>query len=318
MKHPFLLAMVLVAGPTFAQQGPAPAQTAQVAPKRIAPIRASDLSPPIPIVQGIIDSAVKEQAAYILTPEQVELLKTTSSDARKANLSQYPQGFIAKPVSRSFTIDADSMQQTRMVRTSAGSISSLVFTDLNGNPWLIKSVSFDCGSFTDGASCGTGATAGVRSPTNIVKMQPMVPYAYGNIVIELEEMASPIIFMLSAGQGSEMDVRVDVRVAGKNPSAKPQAISLDQMPEHDTAMGYFLDGVAPSGAAKLKISGGQAEAWVLNGALYLRTRLSVLSPAFTNKVGSADGINVFKYFSVVPQLLASVNGKPTTLYVSGY
>lgn len=291
---------------------------APVAVKRFdAPVTAAELSPPIPIVRGVVDAAVKEQAAYILTPDQIELLKQSSSEARKANISPYPRGTISKPVSRSFNIDSDSMQQTRMIRLSAGAITSLVFTDMNGNPWLIKSSAFDCGNFNDGTCNAQGAGAS-KSPTNIMKIQPVVPYAYGNIVIELEDMASPIIFMMSAGQANETDVRIDARVAGRNPNAKPQAISLDRMPEHDSAMGYFLDGVAPQGATKVKISGGQAEGWVLNGALYLRTRLSVLSPAFMNKVGSADGINVFKYFSVVPQLLASVDGKPTTLYVSGF
>lgn len=310
-------AMAQTPSPT---QLPAKPSSAPIPIKRIeqiGPVTAADLSPPIPIIRGIVDAAVREQAAYILTPEQVEVLKKASSEVRKANVSQYPDGFISKPVSRSFSIDSDSMQQTRMVRLSAGAITSMVFTDMSGNPWLIKSVSFDCGNFNDG-TCNSAAGGANQKPTNIVKIQPVIPYAYGNIVIELEDMASPIIFMLSAGQSNETDIRIDARIAGRNPNAKPQAIFLERMPEHDMAMGNFLDGVAPDGAIRLKITGGQAEGWVLNGALYLRTRLSVLSPAFVNKVGSADGINVFKYFSVVPQLLASVDGKPTTLYISGY
>lgn len=320
MKKKNFLVMVALGIGTMAwaqQQGSSPSSSQQRLPA-LPQIKASDLAPKIPIVRGIVDNVVDEQRAYILTGEQIEKLKDTASNARKANVSPYPSGQIAKPVSRAYYIDADSAQQTRMIRLSAGIISSFVFSDTNGNPWLIKSVSFDCSLFSDGVTCQNNQQGKSSSPTNILKMQPIQPYAYGNVVVELEESGSPINFMLSTGQSTENDVRIDVRVSGRNPNAKPQIISLDRMPEHDMAMGDFLDGVAPQTAVKLQISGGKAEAWLLNGALYIRTRLSILSPAFTNKVGSADGLNVFKYYSVVPQLLASVNGKTSTLFVSGY
>lgn len=56
-------------------------------------------------------------------------------------------------------------------------------------------------------------------------------------------------------------------------------------------MGFHL-----KGARRLDVTGNKAEAWALDGALYLRTRVSVLSPAFKNHVGSADGMHVYKFF----------------------
>lgn len=278
-------------------------------------IKPADASPPIPIVKGLVDGIVKEKAGIIMTPEQIELLKSSQGAARQAVISPYPNGKIAKPVSRSYYIDGSANQEMRLVRLSSGVISTFVFSDANGTPWLVKNVSLDCRLFSDGVTCGGGA---VPRETNIVKVWATTPYSYGNIVVELEGHPTTVMFMLAAGQSDENDVSVNVRVAGRNPNATPQTITLDKLPDHDSSMGYFLDGVPPPGASKLKVSGGDAEAWLLDGALYLRTRMSVLSPAFTDKVGSADGISVFKYFSVVPQLLASVNGKTTTLYVTGY
>lgn len=280
--------------------------------------QAAQSLPPIPVVRDLVEDEVQERRAYILTPRQIDLLKKDVSEARQANITPYPSGKIAKPVSRAFTIDPDVTQQPRLIRLSAGMISTLVFSDQNGNPWLIKSVSFDCNLFDDGAACGKNQAAGARSPTNILKLQPVTPYSYGNIVVELEELTSPINFILATGQSDETDLTLSARVVGRNPNAKPQNISLERMPEHDGMMGYFLDGVAPKGATKLKVGGGSAEAWQHNGALYIRTRLSILSPAFTDHAGSADGMHVFKYQSVFPQLLASVNGVTTMLYVSGF
>lgn len=314
MKKVITLFAMAFASSSYAQQG---AQQPVPAP---IPVKASDLSAPIPIIRGVVDGVVKEQQAYILTKEQIEALKESSSEARRANVSPYPHGVIAKPVMRSITEDDDSSSVTRsprIIRLSQGTITSLVFGDMNGNPWLVKSVSFDCALFTDGVTCPD--SGGQKPPpTNTVKIAARQPYSYGNIVIELEDRGAPLTYMLATGQSDENDVSVRVRVSGRNPNAKPQAIALENMPEHDGAMGYFLDGVAPQGAVKLSVTGGNADAWILNGALYVRTRLSILSPAFTNRVGNSDGLSVFKYRAVVPQLLASINGKPTTLFVSGY
>lgn len=304
MKYLIAAILTLAAGTSLAEDQTDPAK---------------NVSLPIPIIKRVVDDVVKEQQAIVLTPEQIESIKRTTSKARETEPFQYPGQFIAKPVVRSFHIEADSTQQPRMIRLFMGTLTSLVFSDLDGNPWLIKSASFDCGQFEDGKICGRSQNQKADSaPTNIVTLQPTKPYAYGNIVIELEGLPSPVTFMLSTGQSAENDIRIEARVAGRNPNAKPQPIVFTKMPEHDPMMGYFLDGVPPQGAERLKIGGGEAEGWKLNGALYLRTRLSMLSPAFTDHVGSADGTHVYKFFSVVPNILASVNGKPLTLFVSGY
>lgn len=305
-----VVALLLVASAAFAQ-ATGPTDTSK-------PVTPYDVSPPIPIIKEVVDSVVKEQQAIVLTPEQLESVKRTTAKARESEPFQYPNKFIAKPVNRSFYIEPDATEQPRMVRLFLGTITSFVFSDINGNPWLISSVSFDCGQFDDGKTCQRGNSQGTPTPTNIVKLQPMKPYAYGNIVVELEGLPSPVTFMLSTGQSNENDIRIEARVYGRNPNAKPQTIVLDKMPEHDPFMGDFLDGVPPKGAQRLKIGGGQADGWMVNGALYLRTRLSILSPAFTNHVGSADGMNVYKFFSVIPNLFASANGKTMTLFVSGY
>lgn len=297
--HTFLICLAATALPAFAQN------------KNL---------PPIPVSREMVEAEVEQQRAYILTPEQIELLKKDATAARKANISPYPNGVIAKPVSRTMEIDPDIAQQPRLLRLSAGMISTIVFSDRNGNPWLIKSVSFDCSQFEDGASCQSAgkAATGKAVPTNILKIQPITPVAYGNIVIELEDVTSPVNFMLAAGQSDETDITISARVAGRNPNAKPQAITLDRMPEHDNLLIDFLNGVAPSGAMRLAVAGGAAEAWQFQGALYIRTRLVILSPAFKDHAGSADGIHVYKYQSVFSQLLASSSGVTTTLQVSGF
>lgn len=277
------------------------------------------MSPPVPILKATVDSIVQEQSQLVLTPEQIEQLKAGSAKARQQMVSPYPKNKIAKSVVRSFYIEPDGSQAPRLVRLSSGSITALVFSDTNGNPWFVKSVSLDCNSFTDGTSCNDQQQGGAdkRGPTNIVKLQPKLMYAYGNIVVELEDLASPIIFLLTAGESNEVDASISARVAGRNPNARPQIIAMDRIPDADAAMGGFLDGVPPQGATKLKVGGGHAEAWTFKDKLYLRTRHTLLSPSFINHVGSADGMHVYAFDRIYPSLLVSINGKGSALSVSG-
>ncbi|WP_454727984.1 MULTISPECIES: DotH/IcmK family type IV secretion protein [Cupriavidus] len=274
-------------------------------------------TPPVPIVQETVNSAVQEQRALVLTPEQIEQLKLGAANARKQMVTPYPQNKIAKPVSRPFYIDPDAVQPPRMVRLTSGWITPLVFSDTNGNPWLVKSVSLDCSLITDGVSCGEQGASKGAAPTNIVKLQPKLMYAYGNVVVELEDLPSPLTFVVTVGQSDEVDAQIPVRVSGRNPNAKPQIIAMDRVPESDTSMGGFLDGVPAQGAVRLKVGGSGADAWMLNGKLYLRTRHTLLSPAFVNHVGSADGMHVYAFNRVYPSLLVSIDGKASALNISG-
>jgi len=279
-----------------------------------------DVMAPIPIVREVVDGVVNEQRAVILRPDQLESIRNDQNKLRQQNVFQYPNKFVAKPVTRSITIHPGSTEEPRMVRLFMGTVSTFVFSDMNGNPWFISEVSFDCQLFDDGVTCGRGQKP--TAPTNIIKLQaqPNQPYAYGNMVVQLEGLNDTVIFMLSTGQSDQNDVKILARIEGRNPNAKPEITVVDRLPENDPMMGYFLDGVPPPGAALLKVAGGDSSTrvWSFNGSLYVRTRLTLVSPAFKNHVGSADGTHVYKFVSLFPSLLASTNGKTQNLYISGF
>lgn len=282
------------------------------------PLKKDDeLQTPVPIIRSMVNAIVAESQAQIMSPQDTDSLKTTAAAARLANVSEYPRGFIAKPVSRVFDLDVDSSEAPRLVRLSSGSITSLVFTDNFGNPWLIKSRSIDCQQFNDNVCESKGQGSTQAAPTNILKVSPKTPYAYGNVVVELEDLPSPIIFMIAAGQSDETDIRIEARVAGKNPGAKPQVMLVEKVLDSDSSMGAFLDGVPPTGARKLKATGGKAEIWSLNGFFYVRTRMTLLNPSFLNHSANADGLHVYKY-EQTPSIFGSIDGRTTTLSISGY
>ena len=75
-------------------------------------------------------------------------------------------------------------------------------------------------------------------------------------------------------------------------------------------MTTLLDGVASGGMTKLQVVGvdGRTTAYARSGTTYVRTPLTLLSPAWQSSVSSADGMNVYA-LSNAPVLLLSDGGE---------
>lgn len=307
-----LLCVALTVSPAFGEP-PMPQGQSASAKKPGSP------PPPLPatsIAREVVNSVVGERVDSIMTPADVSKVRTPANEYRQATLTPY-DGPVPKPVVRSIEIDPTGLSSPNIVRLWQGAISAIVFSDTNGNPWYVTSASFDKRFFSDGSDPAKQADK-LQGATNMLKLAPTAPYAYGNIVVELEGLPTALIFMLSTGNTDENDVRLDVRVKARNPGARPAIVEIDGVPEHDQSIASFVDGIPPEGAQRLRVTGGEAEAWNYKGALYLRTRLSVLSPAFRDHQANTMGMRVYKFPKQLSNVMVSLAGKATTLFLEGY
>jgi hypothetical protein len=56
-----------------------------------------------------------------------------------------------------------------------------------------------------------------------------------------------------------------------------------------------LEGVPPLDSKELKVSGGEAKAWLgKNGRMYLRTPMKVISPTWIGSARSPDGMSAYE------------------------
>jgi len=310
------------------QQSNAALQPARSASGAVTPSHGTAVQKrmPIPIapptVREFVKGAVDDMSDAILEPGDVGKIKDKVQRRRQREMTpSYPGNHMPKPIRRSIVIDPDPTQAAPVVRLSAATITSFVFSDSAGNAWNIESKSFDPGLFSDGSSrCGGDGDKndkGVR-PTNILNLYPCDQYSYGNVVVTLRGFPAPITFMLATGRSNEVDVGISARVRGVNPDAKAEIVLAEGLPEHDPVMQDFLDGVPPTSAMPLKIAGNAGQVWLYGGAMYFRSRFQVYAPAFRNHVGSADGMHVYKFVRAEPILTVSNNGRPDMLNVTGY
>lgn len=243
-----------------------------------------------------------------LTPQQIQDLKRLQIERDRARATPYP--IVADPVVRTLALDLSPGKSPPALRLSMGFQTSVVFSDGGGNPWMIESVSLNRTLFSDGQR-GMGESA---QPTNVLTLEPLSSVPYGNVTVMLKGMSTPIILILTSGQ-DKVDARVDAKVPGHNPDAYA-AVSYISSPQRDANIGYFLDGVPPEGAKRLKVTGGMgAEAWSYQNHTYLKTAADVQFPAFLHAAKSTTGVNVFRFPNKPSSVSLLAGGRATTIFI---
>ncbi|MDR6712106.1 intracellular multiplication protein IcmK [Pseudomonas hunanensis] len=330
-KH--LIASLLasaIAMPVFAnelQDAPASADAAA----QVAASQANE-APPLPPMNGlgrqvassaqvvyprpedVVNETIQDVQDSQLTAAQLELVKKLWLEREKQKATPYVSP--AKPVTRTLALDLDPGVSPPIVRLSKGQQSSIVFSDYAGQPWMIQNVSINRELFSDGRErgAGQGGQAGNVAPTNILTLDPATAAAYGNVTVTLRGLSTPIILILAAGQ-EEVDMRVDAKVPGRNPDAVAR-VALMNMPSIDNALTYFLDGVPPKEAQRLRVTGlDGVEAWSYRQNMYVKAKADAQYPAYTNAARSTTGVAVYRYAGLQNSVTFTTGGQAVTVFI---
>lgn len=237
-----------------------------------------------------------------LTPKQiVELRKVYEQSKAAAEINPFGP---PRPTSSSLMVDLSPGAAPPVVRLARGFVSTLVFLDETGSPWPVESVDL-----------GNPQNYNLQwdKKSNILMIQANASHTSANLAVRLRGQNTPVMLSLLPAQKS-VDFRVDMHVPGLGPNALPRENIVPNAPSTDLLQ--VLDGVPPSQAKQLNLTGGEGRIWLLNGNLYLRTKMTVISPAWTAVMTSTDGMHAYK-MSPVPVILASLNGQMIRLRVKG-
>lgn len=226
------------------------------------------------------------QGIIPMTPEQIELFKKKYSEARRAE-NRNINGEIA-PISRSIDLSLVPGEDLPVVRMSPGTVTTITFSDRNGKPWPVLSVT------TGDSSSFEASTAGEQGVSNILVVNPTTNWAASNMVVTLVGHPVPIVMTLDSRENTVVDYRLDVRIDKRGPNSDNTVIQDYSLPAtNDSTMMAFLDGVPPKSAERMETSHSSVEAWLYNDQMYVRTSGSILSPAYTAKSSNVSGVSVF-------------------------
>jgi intracellular multiplication protein IcmK len=258
-------------------------------------------------LEGLRDQAFSETTENLLplTPDQIRTLHSLFSGTQRAvgEIAGMPP---PRPASTSRIVNLAPGATPPIIRLAAGFVSSLVFLDGSGSPWPI-----------DSYDLGDPHSYNIQwdKKSNLLLVQAITEYRSGNLAVMLRGLNTPIMLTLLPGQRA-VDYRVDLRIPVLGPNAAPPAMQEILPGSSNPILLEVLNGIPPPGSRALKIVGRDCTVWLLNGKLYLRTRLTVLSPGWISTLSSADGMHAYE-MQQTPVILASENGKLVKLIIQG-
>jgi len=270
-------------------------------PNNARQVRAAGFAPQT----TIRDEAFKEvlNKTFPLDAQQIKTLRLeheVTQDAIHANPLVPPQ-----PISSTIHVDLSPGAHPPIVRLAAGFVSSLVFLDSTAQPWPVLDYSL-----------GNSEYFNIQwdSKTNALFVQSLKDNVTGNIAIRLAELDTPIMMSFVSGQ-REVDYRVDIQIPGRGPFATaPVVESIGSFTS--SVLLNVLDGVPPAGSVEVGVANQHGRAWIYEGRLLFRTKLTLLSPAWGATVSSSDGTRVYELVQT-PLLVASKDGKAVNITLSG-
>lgn len=240
-----------------------------------------------------------------LTPRQVvKFHQLVDESQRAASISPTVP---PKPVSTTIMVNLAPGATPPAIRLARKHVTSLVFVDSTGAPWPIAS--FDIG---DAKAINTQWDG----KSNILLIQAVSPYDDSDLVIRLVGLATPITLELVPGQ-RVVDARTDIHVPGIGPNSKDIPMGTALPNSADQLLLDVLDGIAPPGSKQLTIKGGDCQGWFLGDKMFLRSRLTLLSPGFIGRMTSPDGMIAYE-LQLSSSVLVSQYGQPIELTVEGF
>lgn len=264
-----------------------------------------------PPVENVVDETLQDIEAQQLTAEQYRRLKEINLEKERQGASPYTTP--PTPVTRTLMVNLDPGITPPVLTLAQNQLTTIVFSDLAGNPWSIESVALNRSSFTDNFQGQEPGAEARSSKQNILSIEPNSPAPYGNVTITLRGLPTPIIFMLTTAQ-KQVDMRVDAKIPGMNPDAPPN-IGLAKLPSLDDKLGLFLDGVPPPESIKLKTSADSARAWLMDGNLYVKIHADALYPAYIGAARSTSGISIYRFAKFHRALTFTKGGEAFTVFL---
>ena len=239
-----------------------------------------------------------------MSPAQIRRLRELFSEIQESS-TEIP-GVPPRPTSTSIVINLAPGAVPPVVRLSAGFVTSLVFLDATGAAWPIQA--YDIGD-------PKSFNIQWDKKSNTLLMQAMNFYKQGNLAVMLKDLNTPIMVTLLPGQKA-VDYRVDMQVPRMGPNAEPAMNGLPSGANPELLS--VLNGMSPAQARVLKVTGGECQAWIREGKLFLHTPLTIISPSWVSMMSGPDGVIHAYELPKASVILALQQGKMIKLTVEGF
>ena len=254
-------------------------------------------TPPEEDAQALFQQSLRQMMP--LSEDQIQEYRKWSDQRDRALLPVAPS-----LGSRSVRVELEPGRAPVVVRTTANIASSLVFHDATGQPWPITSV-------TNGGPQFFQILRPELPAGNLLNVMPIQAYGSANIVVTFEKKDVPLVIRLEADSVRSPERRADGMVLFQIGQHGPQAqvpLTKEFRESASSVMLAFLDHTPPSEAVRIPLDPQEGMTlWEYRKTYYLRTRDSLMWPAWSAVVNGAGGIRCYEV-QKTPRLLVSRDG----------
>ena len=235
---------------------------------------------------------------FPMTPEMVRQFRRIHEENEEATMEEpFPE-----PVVDAVLVSLDPGAVPEGLRVAPGIASAIGFYDAAGSPWPVRQ--YVIGNRDDFRVIHLGENS------NSLAISPVARVGWTNLVVVLADEPNPVVLRIVIDRRQAHFHRM-VQIMKLGPSSDGlYSHSADSLPKPgDSLMLAFLSGTdLPPEARPVPVTGIEAEAWIMDGEIYLRARDPLLSPAWT---ASLSGPNNLKAYRLAPasSLLFSVDGR---------
>ena len=271
--------------------------------------------PPLPTPRSVRPMVgLQYQEEFPLSPSEIQWVKHQMQDDQYA----IHKGDPLKILNPSLPVSLGPGAQVPTIHLAPGYVTTISVIGEDGSPWPVTSrqigggnsfavsaVSQDAGapSIQNTVAAGkSGASASqtqrvhlVSLPSNLLTISPKYFGSSSNLVLTLKGVSTPVMINVVADgpHDKTVDGMVTLRVDRHGPDAPPPLYAPPPPSSANPDLMLFLAQTPPKGAKALHASGDFGiRAWAWNHRVVVRTRIPLLSPAWTAEVRQ-DGVMVY-------------------------
>lgn len=213
------------------------------------------------------------------------------------------------PESSFVTASLDPGTKPVTVKAALGNVTTVSIVDITGQPWPIQDLTW----------AGDFQVEQPEAGSHMLRITPTSKFATGNVSLRLIGLNPPVIFSLRT-ERKTVHVRLDVQIPEVGPKGivPPVDTPVATRAGNDFMTSVLTGGMKSNdGVNRMKVEGvdGRTTAYDQGNMIYVRTPYTMLSPAWSQSVQSADGTKVYA-LDYTPVILLSDKGKMVKAYLS--